>query len=137
MILFIIQTVLSFIALISLVVGTLGIINTMVMNVNERVREIGTMKAVGATNGTIQVIFMTEAFLLSVAGGIIGVTIGYLVTYIITVIVSASGFELSFVINPVLILSFICLTSIIGVVAGTIPAKIAAELEPTIALRYE
>lgn len=137
MILFIIQTVLSFIALISLVVGTLGIINTMVMNVNERVREIGTMKAIGATNKTIQIVFMTEAFLLSLFGGILGVIVGYITTYFIKTIIDSSGFELVFVINPELIVIFIVFTSIIGVLAGTIPAKIAADLEPTVALRYE
>jgi putative ABC transport system permease protein len=136
-ILFIIQTVLSFIALISLIVGTLGIINTMVMNVNERVREIGTMKAIGATNKTIQTIFMVESLLISIAGGIIGVGIGYFTTYFITWIVTISGFEMMFVINPILIIIFIVLTTIIGVGAGTIPAKIAADLEPTVALRYE
>ena len=137
MILLIVQGVLSFIALISLFVGTIGIVNTMIMNVNERVKEIGTMKAIGATNRTIQLIFMTEALILSLIGGILGVTLGYLTTWGIAQYIESTGFELVFVLNPTLIIIFIAFTAIIGVLAGTIPARMAAELEPTEALRYE
>jgi putative ABC transport system permease protein len=129
--------VLGFIAFISLIVGGIGIINTMVMNVNERVQEIGTMKAIGATNTTIEMLFLFEALIMGLGGGLIGVAIGYAMTFGVVLIAGATGFPMIFTIDWGLAAGMIVFACAMGAIAGIIPARIAASMEPTRALRYE
>lgn len=118
------------IAAISLVVGGIGISNIMLVSVTERTREIGLRKAVGATSKNILYQFLTEAIILSLLGGIIGITLGYLGSLLIgrflatTVPLWAIGLSLGF-------------STIIGIIFGVAPAIRAARLEPITALRYE
>ncbi len=121
---------LSGIAAISLLVGGVGIMNIMLVSVTERTREIGLRKALGATTGIILLQFLTEAILLSVGGGVIGILIGAL-----------GSFALSQFITITLTWWSIALAFAVsvggGIVFGVMPARRAAKLSPIEALRYE
>ncbi len=123
---------LSAIASISLIVGGIGIMNTMFMSVLERRREIGTMKAIGATTEQIRDLFIVEASLLGLAGGLLGlltaVTIGYALIFL---------FSLTFVFDPLVIGGSIAFSISLGLISGTKPAIDAAKVDPIEALRYE
>ncbi|MBW4691744.1 MAG: ABC transporter permease [Lyngbya sp. HA4199-MV5] len=122
----------SAIAGISLVVGGIGIANIMLVSVVERTREIGVRKAVGATNNAILSQFLTEAVMVSIAGGAIGVGLGVSIAF------SASTlFKFPFVISVLSIVAGFGLSFAIGLVAGVIPARNAAQLDPIAALRSE
>ncbi len=127
---------------IALVVAAIGIINTLMMAIYERTREIGVMKAVGATRGTIRLLFTTEGGALGFFGGVIGVLIalvlGQLLNFIgaHTFLSDYPGFNMSsFSIG--LVLGVIALTTVISLLAGLYPAARAARLDPVEALRYE
>jgi putative ABC transport system permease protein len=124
---------LAIIAGISLLVGGIGIMNIMLVTVTERTREIGLRKAVGAQKRDIVMQFLTEATVLSLVGGAIGVTISMLGALGISALVPtlSVGIELSTVLLATLI-SFA-----IGVFFGIYPANRAAALDPIDALRYE
>lgn len=122
----------SAIAGISLVVGGIGIANIMLVSVVERTREIGIRKAIGATNSAILQQFMTEAMLVSLVGGAIGVIVGIGLAF-----VSAQLFNFPFVISLWSIFAGLILALIVGLVAGVIPAGRAAQLDPIAALRSE
>jgi putative ABC transport system permease protein len=120
------------IAAISLVVGGIGIANIMLVSVVERTREIGIRKAVGATNQAILSQFLVEAIAISAAGGILGVGLGVAIARI-----SATLFDFPFVISLWAIVLGVGLSFVIGIVAGVIPARSAAKLDPIIALRSD
>ncbi len=124
------------IAAISLVVGGIGIMNIMLVSVTERTREIGIRKAIGAKKRDILVQFLTEAVVLSVTGGLIGISIGWLLARIISGIPFGSG-----TINAVVDLDAVLLATLfstaIGLFFGIYPANRAASLNPIDALRYE
>jgi len=135
-ILSIVQVVLIGIAAIALLVGGIGIANTMYTSVLERTREIGIMKAVGARNSDIMFIFLIESGLLGLVGGILGVTVGLGISKGVEVIAALAGYSMlkaSF--NPFLIIGALAFSFIIGSISGLIPAKQAAELKPVEALR--
>ncbi len=118
------------IAAISLVVGGIGIANIMLVSVVERTREIGIRKAVGATNSAILSQFMAEAIAISAAGGVLGVAMGIAIARI-----AATLFDFPFVISLWSIALGVGLSFAIGLVAGVIPARSAARLDPINALR--
>jgi putative ABC transport system permease protein len=124
--------VLGSIAAISLLVGGIGIMNIMLASVTERTREIGIRRALGATRGDIVLQFLTEASLLSIAGGIIGVGLGITVPKLVT---HFAGLTTIVQINS-LILAF-SISMVTGVVFGLYPATRAAALSPIDALRHE
>lgn len=121
---------LSGIAAISLVVGAIGIANIMLVSVTERTREIGLRKALGATKIDILAQFLIEAVMLSLVGGVIGVSLGW-------------GFALAlnnFIQTSVTLWSVgvaFGISALVGVVSGLAPAVRAAKLDPIAALRYE
>jgi len=133
----IVTSVLIGIAGISLLVGGIGITNTMYTAVIERTREIGIMKAIGATRKDILSVFMIESGLLGLVGGIIGVVIGIvlskLVEYAAIVALGTSLIQASF--PWYLILGSLAFSFIIGAVAGTFPAIQASKMQPVEALR--
>jgi putative ABC transport system permease protein len=125
------------IALISLIVGGIGIANTMYTSVVERKKEIGTMKAIGAKNSDVLSIFLIESGLLGLVGGIIGVLMGVGLSFgAASAANSALGIQIiSVEINLPLIFSAIMFSFLIGVFAGLIPSVQASKLRPVDALR--
>ena len=127
------------IAAISLLVGGIGIANTMYMSVMERTRQIGILKALGTTNWEVQEIFLLEAGLMGLIGGILGVLFGMIASGTITEV----GFRLmggrsvTTVIPLSLVIFALIFSTLIGMVAGILPARKAANLQPVEALRYE
>jgi putative ABC transport system permease protein len=124
--------VLGAIAGISLLVGGIGIMNIMFASVMERIKEIGTRMAIGAKKKDIIVQFLSEAVLISVTGGMIGVFLGVLASWLITKIADI----LTIVSFSSVILSFL-VSATIGIIFGYSPAKRASEKDPIESLRYE
>ena len=134
----IVQAFLIGVAAISLVVGGIGIMNTMYTAVLERTREIGVMKAIGATNADIMKIFLIESGLLGIAGGGVGIIIGILVSKGIEVILAATGNSFLKIYFPwYLIVGALVFAAGVGMLSGLLPAVQAAKQQPVDALRYE
>ena len=134
----IIQTLLVGIAAISLLVGGVGIMNTMYTSVLERTREIGVMKAIGARNYDIMAIFLVESGLLGLVGGLIGCVLGIGLARVVELYGAAAGFGLlQASITPELILFAAGFSFGLGCLSGLLPARAAAKLKPVEALRYE
>lgn len=119
------------IAGISLLVGGIGIANTMFMSVLERRQEIGVLKAIGMQEGDLLGLFLAESALIGVGGGLLGLAIGALGLGI------ANLFGFPAALPLVLAVGAVAFSAIVGGVAGYIPARQAAELDPVEALRYE
>ncbi len=134
-----IQSVLIGIAAISLLVGGIGIMNTMYTSVLERTRDIGVMKAIGARNSNIMWIFLIESGIIGMAGGAIGCAIGIAISKSIEYASSTQlGVDyLKASTAPELIIGALAFSFFVGMLSGTLPAMHAARLKPTDALRYE
>lgn len=124
------------IAGISLLVGSIGIMNIMLVSVTERTREIGLRKAVGAKRRDILLQFLFEAASISFVGGIIGIIGGWLAAVGISIIATQMGFPLDSVVSADIILLAVSVSVIIGLLSGTYPAMRAARLNPIDALHY-
>ncbi len=138
-ILIIVQIALIGVAAISLIVGGVGIMNTMYMAVIERTKEIGIMKAIGAKNRDILLIFLFESGMLGMIGGILGVIIGIGISKgieLIATITMGSPLVKAYI-SPELIVFSILFGFIIGMISGVMPARQASKLKPVDALRYE
>jgi len=120
---------------ISLLVGGIGIMNIMLVSVNERTREIGIRKAVGARRRDILWQFLIESIALTGIGGILGILLGWAITVAVSLIPQASGLILVITAGTVIIAVGVSVA--IGVVFGLYPAMRAARLHPIQALRYE
>ena len=135
----VIQAVFVGIAAISLVVGGIGIMNTMYTSVLERTKEIGTMKAIGAKNSDVLKIFLFESGLLGLVGGVmgvlIGVAVGKAVEYIATAQLGTPYLQAIF--GWQLILGALAFSFLTGAASGILPAIQASKLKPAQALRYE
>jgi putative ABC transport system permease protein len=123
---------LAAIAIVSLVVGGIGIMNIMLVSVTERTREIGLRLAVGASGGDIQTQFLIEALTMSIIGGVIGVGLGCVVAFVI-----AAWGRWPTVITPFSVALGFISAALTGVIFGFYPARRAASLDPIEALRYE
>ncbi|HIE33536.1 MAG TPA: FtsX-like permease family protein [Candidatus Altiarchaeales archaeon] len=138
-ILLVIQIVVIGIAAISLIVGGVGIMNSMYTSVLERTREIGVMKAIGARNSDIMLLFLIESGIIGLVGGIIGCLIGVGlakgVEFVATQELSTAILKAS--ITPGLIIGALIFSFMVGCISGLLPAKGAAEMNPIDALRYE
>jgi putative ABC transport system permease protein len=135
----ILQYVVVGIAGIALIVGSVGIANTMYMSVLERTKEIGIMKSIGATNNAILTMFLIESAFFGIVGGIIGCIIGILMAVIAKFAIEAfaPGIPFLILIDPAVIIGALIFSAISGIVSGILPARNASKLNPVDALRYE
>jgi putative ABC transport system permease protein len=124
------------VAVISLVVGGLSVINTMAMSVAERTREIGIKRAIGGSRGRIVRALVAEAGLIGLIGGLIGLGLGAVVVILANEAGRASGTVL-FDLTPATAVFALAFSTILGMLAGVVPAWSAARLDPVAALRYE
>ncbi len=123
----------SSIALISLIVGGIGVMNIMLVSVTERTQEIGVRMAVGARQGDIMQQFLIEAVLVCLLGGMLGVGLALA----IGVAVSLSGGDFAMIYSTTAIVSAFLCSTVIGVLFGFLPARNAARLDPVVALARE
>jgi putative ABC transport system permease protein len=138
------QTISSFltaIAAVSLLVGSVGIANTMFTSVLEKTKEIGIMKAVGARNGDIMMIFLLNSAIVGLVGGLLGIGLGTGISSLLPLlgigIMGMGGAGMTTVVTPLLLIGALLLSMGIGMAAGVIPAYRASKLKPVDALRYE
>ena len=138
----ILQLVLVAIASIALVVASIGIMNTMMTSVMERTREIGIMKAIGATNKDIMSIFIIEGMLVSTIGGIFGIILGVFGSQALTMILNGfmsmgGSTQLTPIITIMSVVLAVAVSLIVGVLSSLYPAWKAARMSPIEAVRYE
>jgi putative ABC transport system permease protein len=139
----ILQLVLVGIASIALVVASIGIMNTMLTSVMERTREIGIMKAIGATTRDIMSIFIIEGMLMSSLGGVIGIILGVFGSQALTLILrnfmsmGGGSFQLAPIITITSVVLAVAVSLIVGVFSSLYPAWKAARMSPIEAVRYE
>jgi putative ABC transport system permease protein len=126
-------TIVAFIiGIITLLGAAVGLMNIMLVSVNERIREIGTRKAMGATSQTIKQQFLMESIVIGQLGGILGIILGVLVGNITALII-----KIPFVLPWIWMLVGITICFVVGIASGYIPAVRASRLDPIEALRYE
>ncbi|MFA5000201.1 MAG: ABC transporter permease [Patescibacteria group bacterium] len=128
---------LAVMAALSLLVGGIGIMNIMFISVNERVREIGLRKAVGAKNSNIIWQFLIEAAVLTLVGGIIGIAVGALISFLASLVINFLGYSWAFRISFGSIILAVFTSGAIGIIFGYYPARRASRLSPVEALSYE
>jgi putative ABC transport system permease protein len=116
-------------------VGGLGVMNTMIMAVMERRREIGVMKAIGATNRKVLMQILTESAMISFIGGAGGILLGMLGALVLSSVIG--GGQISATVTPGLALTGLSFALFLGVIGGLYPARKASRLDPVEALRYE
>ncbi len=127
-----IELALAIIAGISLVVGGIGVMNIMLVSITERTKEIGTRKALGATNGSIRLQFITESVVICILGGLIGIVLGVTLG---SIAATYMGYSASVSVTAIIVA--VAFSMGIGVFFGYYPANKAAKLNPIDALRYE
>jgi putative ABC transport system permease protein len=120
------------VSLVVLLVSGIGIMNIMLATVNARIREIGIRKAIGATNREIRYQFLSEAILISLIGGTLGILIGLAIPFSVRFFT-----EYRIPISGLSAIIAIAVSSLVGILFGTIPASRAAQLDPVESLRYE
>jgi putative ABC transport system permease protein len=121
---------------VSLLVGSIGIMNIMLVSVTERTREIGIRRAVGAKKRDILFQFLSEAALISLVGGSIGIVIGWSISQAIS-LVNIGGTTIQPEVSPAIVILTVSISIAVGLISGTYPAVKASRLNPIDALRHE
>ena len=124
--------VLIAVAMVTLAVGGVGIMNIMLANVRARIREIGIRKALGATSREIRMQFLAEAVMISLAGGVVGTVLGLALPLSVRLLT-----DYAIPISPWSIVAALGVSLVVGVVFGTVPATRAAQMDPVESLKYE
>ena len=125
------------IAGISLLVGGIGIMNIMLISVNQRIREVGLRKAIGARTRHIIVQFLAESIFITLVGGIVGIIVGILISLLASIIINALGYSWQFIISLSSIIIGTSISVLIGIIFGIYPARKASQISPMEALRHE
>ena len=128
---------LAAIAALALLVGGIGIMNIMLIAVQERIKEIGLKKAVGATNRAIMQQFLIETVVITIAAGMIGIVLGAGISGVVALVARGLGYQWQYIISWNSIIAALGMSAAIGLIFGLYPARHAARLEPVEALRYE
>lgn len=129
----ILSLVLVLVSAIALIISGIGIMNIMLVTVTERTREIGIRMAVGASRGEILLQFLTEAVLISLSGGLLGIAVGVSIPLSVQLFVE----QLQIPVSTLSILIAFSVSCAVGLIFGMLPASRASRLNPTEALRYE
>jgi putative ABC transport system permease protein len=122
---------------ISLMVGGVGIMNTMLIVVNQRIREVGLRKAIGAKTWDILAQFLVESSFISLLGGVLGIILGIALSFLAAIIMQALNYTWPFLISWQSIVIATLVSLVIGILFGMYPARKAAQISPMEALRYE
>lgn len=139
----VVKVVLAIFGVIALIVASIGMFNTLTISLLERTRDIGIMKSVGATNRDVMAIFLTEALVVGLIGGVIGIGAGWLVGFLansgINILARRYGGEAVqlFIVNLDLAGAMLVLSVLLGFITGLYPSWRASRLNPLWALRYE
>ncbi|MDR3559464.1 MAG: ABC transporter permease [Candidatus Pacebacteria bacterium] len=139
----IIRMVLMLFGVIALVVSAIGMFNTMTITLLERTEEIGIMKSIGASDQMISMMFVMEATIMGLLGGLVGIAIGYLEGKIFNLVINLiashfGGQQVNLFSSPLwFVSSVIAFSAVVGFITGVIPARRASKIDPLDALRYK
>lgn len=137
------QAMFAAFGIVALFISAVGMFNTMTISLLERTKEIGIMRAIGATKGDIWQMFLIEALVIGFLGGVLGLALGYLATQLVNILlnqvaVSFGGEKIDLFVTPSwFILLIIVFSLLVGFLTGLFPAKRASKIDPLKALRYE
>ena len=132
------QGVLGALGLVSLLISGIGVANTMMMSINERTREVGILKVLGTEFSDIARMFLTEAFLVGLIGGVAGLLVSFLLKQLIPkILASLAGMEIRCAFTWWLILGSILFAGVVALIAAWIPAHKAMNISPNEAIRSE